>query len=531
MGSAAVSVALVLSACSASTPATPATEEWIATTPEAVGAVDSVTWNLLLEPASLDPANSNNYGENTVLSNLCDNLLRLNPDFTIESGLATLTPNEDHTVLTLDIDPAATFWDGTPVTGEDAAYSLTRNWQPPISSNWVGYFDSVSGIEATGERQVTVTLTTADVLFEQILATTAGAVYQKAQAEAAGDLFGTANAAPVCSGPYRFVDWKQGSELNIEKNPDYWGGDTALVEAATFTFLQGDATQTTALTGDAAQGMYNPPYTGLRQLSSHGQVFYGESLLTFFMSPTRKPGPLQDPRIRQALYMALDRSAVAEKAFGGAAVATQSLLPKAAYTGGVEPTLTAGTGGSADEIAQAKKLVEEAGSPTEPIVIAAFTGITESMNQSLEALVEAGKSIGLNIEFASITLGEYYGLFGGPTGWEAVNADGFGFQDYVPVADPLAQYSKWISPDGSENYGGFTDAALSAKIVAAKSEIDDAARATLETELDKELFAKLPALPIVNVANVLYLQKGLTGAPASFVNLYSPWLATLGASD
>ncbi|MEO7124433.1 MAG: ABC transporter substrate-binding protein, partial [Lacisediminihabitans sp.] len=319
-----LTVIALLAGCSTpSSSPTPGAGNWVTTTPAAKKAVDSVAWNLILEPASLDPALANNYAENTVLSNVCESLLKMEPNFKIDDGLASLRTNADHTVLTLDINPAAKFSDGAPVTGEDAAYSLTRNWQPVLTSNWSSYFSSVTGINATGKRQVTITLSHADLLFEKLLATAAGAVNEKAQVEAAGEKFGTASALPTCSGPYKITEWKQGSELTIQKNANYWKGDHALANKIVFTFLQGDATQTTAMTGNAVQGMYNPPFTALSRLASHGQVFNGKSLLTFYVAPTAKKGPLQDPRIRQALFLALDRSAVAKTAFGGAAVAAQ----------------------------------------------------------------------------------------------------------------------------------------------------------------------------------------------------------------
>ncbi|MEP6843104.1 MAG: ABC transporter substrate-binding protein [Pseudolysinimonas sp.] len=520
----------LLAGCSTPSPSpTARAGTWVTTTPAAKKAVDSVTWNLILEPASLDPALSNNYPENTVLSNVCESLLKMEPDFSINDGLASLTANGDHTVLTLDINPAATFSDGKPVTGEDAAYSLTRNWMPAVTSYWSSYFGAVTGITATGERQVTITLSHADLLFEELLATAAGAVYEKAQVEASGEKFGTASAPPTCSGPYKITEWKQGSELTIQKNDAYWKGDHALVSNIVFTFLQGDATQTTAMTGDAVQGMYNPPFTALDRLSSHGQVFDGKSLLTFYVTPTPKKGPLQDSRIRQALFLALDRSAVAKTAFGGAAVAAQSLLPSSAYDG-AKPTISESTGGSDTDLELARKLVRDAGSPKQKIVIAAFTGITESMNQTLQALVEAGTKIGLNIQFKSITEADYYALFSGPKGWRQSNADAFGLQDYLPVADPFGLYSRWGTVDNEENYGAFVDKKLSAQIATAGATADTTTRNHLLSSLDADLYKKMPWIPIVNVSNVLYMQTGLTGPPASFVDLFYPWAADLGAT-
>lgn len=528
--SALVAVSLALSGCASPRATTGSVEsKWVTTTTKASGPVDSVMWNLLLEPQSLDPANAMNYGENTVLGNLCESLLKQIPDFSIVAGLASLTANADRRVLTLDIDPAATFWDGSPVTGEDAAYSLTRMWRPKVTSAWIGYFSAVTAIEATGQRQVTITLAHADLLLEKILATTAGSVLKKSAAEAVGDRIGTADAPPVCSGPYRFGEWKQGSQLSIERNDSYWRGTKPLVREVVFTFLQGDATQTTALTGNAVQGMYNAPFTGLTQLAKGGQVVYGDSPLTFYVTPTRKAGPLQDARIRRALFLALDRSAVAKTAFAGAAVPARSLLSPSTY-GTVTEAKSAGTGGSDEELAQARALVKEAGSPSDKIIIAAFTGITQSMNQTLQAMVEAGQKIGLNIEFSSITLAQYYGLFGDPNGWQGINADAFGLQDFVPVADPLALYTRWMTPDNGENYGGFANPELTAQIAAAAAQPDAAARTGELSALDAKLSEQMPWIPVVNVANVLYMGKSLTGPPASFVNFFTPWAAELGAT-
>ncbi|MEO7123729.1 MAG: hypothetical protein ABI400_11555, partial [Lacisediminihabitans sp.] len=207
----------------------------------------------------------------------------------------------------------------------------------------------------------------------------------------------------------------------------------------------------------------------------------------------------------------------------------QSLLPRSAYEG-VKPTISASTGGSEEDLKLARKLVRAAGSPKEKIVIAAFTGITQSMNQTLQALVEAGTKIGLNIEFKSITEADFYALYSGPDGWKQSNADAFGTQDYIPVADPFALYSRWGTVDNEENYGGFVDKTLSEQIATAGLTADTTTRDHLLSLLDAALYKKMPWIPIVNVSNVLYMQKGLTGPPASFVDLFYPWAADLGAT-
>lgn len=501
---------------------------WVTTTPAANGQLASVRWNLLLEPGPLDPAVADNYGENTVLANLCESLMSQRPDFSVGPGLGTLKANADRTQLVYSIDPKARFWDGKPVTATDAAYSLMRAWKPANGQPaWTTYFDAVRTIKATGPEQVTVTLKHPDLLFEEIMSTGAGEVVERAATEASGGKIGSPNTPPMCSGPYKFVHWRPGADLTIERNENYWRGVTAKTKQITFTFLQGDAATTNALVAGAVQGMYNPPWSALQQLPQYGKLYDGRSLLTFYLIPTAKKGPLQDPRIRKALFLATDRAGVARVAFNRGAAPARTLLPRDSY-GAVKPTASTGTGGSAAELKQAKALVAQAGSPKQPIILAGTPAISDSLVQSLQALAEAGQRIGLDVQYKSVTLDQFYGFFGGGNAWKAVNADGFGSQWNAPVADPMSMYTLWSDPKGFLNYGQFADSTATGLVQKAAGEADAATRAATLAQVDARLAGELPWIPVVDVANVLFLGKGITGAPASQTNWFSPWATGLG---
>ena len=501
---------------------------WISTTPAATRDVASVNWNLLLEPQSLDPAQSNNY-TNEVVANLCEGLQTLQPDFSVTTGLATFHA-AGGTRLVYDINPRARFWDGKPVTAQDAVFSLKRVIDGPGQAWWdPAYFSAVKSVTATGRLQVTVTLRRPDALFNELMATSAGAVQEAAFVNAHHGTVGTPKTGIMCSGPYRYVSWTSGEQIVIARNDSYWRGVTAKVKKLTFSFLQGDATESTALLGNAIQGMYNAPYTILKRLAQHGHLYYGKSLLEFLVTPTTKPGPLQNPLIRHALFMALNRAAVASSAFGGAAVAARTMLPPDAYAG-VRSSASAGTGGSAAELAQARKLVRQAGSPKQQIILAMDPGITDSATATMEALAQAGHSIGLTTVFKSVTLGQYYGLFQGGNGWKPVNADGFAEQSYPPVADSLSEYQTLTSTKDPSNIGRWSDPAFNRLVAQASAEQNAGKRAALLARIDAIAYQQMPFIPIVDVSNTLYMGPGLTGAPAAFTDFFSPWAATLGAS-
>lgn len=503
-------------------------DSWVSSTPAGAEAVDNINWNIILEPTILDSAQVASEGEGTPMALMCESLLKIDGDYTISDGLASVETNEDRTKLVYTINDKATFWDGSPVTGEDAAYSLTRLWKPTDRPVFAEFFTSVTSIEATGEREVTVTLDHADILLERLLATVPGQVGKKAFIEEHGDTYGAAGVGPMCSGAFKYDSWAAGSELKLVRNDDYWGDEKPLVAAITFTFLQGDATQANALTGGAIDGMYQPPYSALEQLRKTGQVVMGKSLTQFVIYPTRKPGPLQDPRIRRALYLALNRQAVADTAFAGAAKPAHSILSQYAYQD-IDPAKSEGAGGSSADLEEAKRLVEEAGSPKETINFVAATEITESMNQTLMAMAEAGKEIGLNTEFKPVTLGQFYSLFREPDeGWKDTDADAFGSIPSPYVPDPMAAFKEFASPDLPGNYSGYENAEASELIESAMRESDVAKRNELIAEIDKVLFEELPWIPIVEVAQTTYLKNDITGVVPTSAYQAMDWALLLG---
>ncbi|NKX50606.1 ABC transporter substrate-binding protein, partial [Arthrobacter deserti] len=163
------------------------------TTTEAAGPLESATWNLPFgEPASLDPVKAFNYPENTVVANLCEGLMVMQPDYTITPNLAESVENVDGRSWIYTLRSGVTFWDGSPMTAEDVAFSPNRHLDPDEGSYWAS--DAVSGnidsIEVTGENEVTVSLKKADVTFNSYMATPIGVVVSEKHRAAAGESYG-----------------------------------------------------------------------------------------------------------------------------------------------------------------------------------------------------------------------------------------------------------------------------------------------------------------------------------------------------
>src|SRR3990170_7203432 len=126
----ALGTVLVGAACSATTSsAQPASTPGAGASQSAGGGneIDTLTWAGKNSIGSLDPALSYDSGTNNYATYAeCEALLRFDENTQLQPLLATAYTQVDDTTFTIDLNPAAKFWDGNPVTPDDVIYSLTR---------------------------------------------------------------------------------------------------------------------------------------------------------------------------------------------------------------------------------------------------------------------------------------------------------------------------------------------------------------------------------------------------------------------
>jgi peptide/nickel transport system substrate-binding protein len=504
----------------------------VTTTAAAKGDLDGFTWNLPAgEPFSVDPIKSFNYSENTIVANMCDSLLRLTPGFAIKPGLATSYSHPSPTTWVYQLRKGVRFWDGRPLTAEDAAYSLQRNMDPKAGSFWGYYFRNVKRIAATGPLQVTVTLTRPDHLFHEMLATAAGAVSEKRFTQAAGKDYGTPQKGVMCTGPFKFANWSSGESIRLVRNDAYW--DPALKahsSSVDFKFITDESTAVGALVSGELDGeyFYLPP-AGLDRLqqSTTGHLSLGKSTAFFTLIPTATKGPFADPKVRQALLDATDRSAIAKTVLQGTAEPARVLSgPDTwSYAANVFKAGYDHVPAPAVNLTQAKQLLGQAGHPKGKIVLAA-QGSSAVHEQIASVLQAAGREIGLDIQIKTIPVEQFGGFYADPK--LRASVDGFLSTWYGNVADPLDTYV-FLSPSGESAYNGYRSTAANDAVRSALAASGDAQRADHTVAAQATMTKDAVWLPLEYLSNILYMSDRVTGAPASIAYLYFPWAAQVGA--
>lgn len=527
--------ALALSACApaASTP-DPTSTEWelSETTPAPTGDIDSFTWSIYAEPFSLDYAYAFDYADNQVLANVCESLLRLNPDYSLSPGLAESATQTAPNTWVYTIREGVTFHDGTPLTAADVVASMRRHLDPAVGSFWYSVYQNVTSIEQTGDRDVTVTLSVPGSQFNLAMGGAAGVVESAATLAAAGADYGNSSGGVNCTGPFSLEAWKSGESITLARYDDYW--DPELKPHAgevEFVFQTDPTARVNALASGEVDGTWMVPSAAYGQLSDSdaGDVLFGLTTAVASLIVSNLEGPLGDVRVRQALLMALDREGIVQAAAGGVGEVTDVLTTESVWVG-ADPAAVETAFEDVDhytyDVEAAKALVEEAGVAGEEIVIvtAPISGEFAVISQATAA---AAESIGLTARIESVTPGAYTTLFSDPTAREGV--DLFFTNWYLSSPDPLEMYSVLRTGEFS-NYGGWSDPGYDAVVNEAMAIDDPAERSVKTAEAQQIANAQVPWLPLYTAPMSLFLGDRITGVAPSIAFMYYPWAATIGAS-
>ncbi|TAK29882.1 MAG: ABC transporter substrate-binding protein [Myxococcaceae bacterium] len=511
--------------------------ELVQLTPEATGEIDRVTWNSTYgELASLDPAKAFNYSENTIVSNLCEPLFQMQPDFSVQPNLATGAETEDGLTWTIGIRDDVTFWDGSPMTMDDVVYSLKRHNDPAEGSYWTGGVTAnIVDVEQTGDWEVTVTLQTPDQLLPSSLSTVLGVVVQEEQRKAAGENYGNPDTGVMCTGPLQFTagDWKQGQSITLTRYDGYWNAERAAkAKEVEIGFVVDPTAIANGLSTGEIQGSYDVPLPALGQLSSStsGSLYYGEGMQIMAIISTGN-GLFGDPAVRRALTRATDRQAIADTVYEGTGTPSRSVVPQAPWDAisGVDELRDEQLPDLSYDIEEAKAELEHADVDlTQPIKIA-YPSERSFYADILNEMANGAKELGITLEPTGVPSAQFGSFFSDPAAREGF--DGFVTTNYLSAPEPLLHLVSVAKTGSDQNYAGFSDPEIDAALDAALAESDPQRRAELTVEAEALVMEQQPWVPINDLAVRLYMDGSVTGAPASFVYLYYPWAADLGSAE
>src|SRR3989475_2357061 len=277
--------------------------------------------------AKFDPHFSTASNEIRWSFNVFDNLTSRHPDGKLHPGLATEWKLQGQTTWAFKLRQGVKYHNGDPFTSADAKYSIERTYEPGAKTMVATVFTTIDRIEAPDAGTLLIHTKKPDPLLPARLAFYGGQIVPKKYLESVGnDGF---NAKPVGTGPLRFLSWVKDDKLTVEANPEYWGGkpdfDKLIVRAIPETapriasLLKGETDMITQLPPDQAGRV-----SGNAPTRVAGALYAG----LYVLCVNSKRPPLDNPLVKQALSLAIDRELIVKELWKGRGVVPSGPIAK-----------------------------------------------------------------------------------------------------------------------------------------------------------------------------------------------------------
>jgi peptide/nickel transport system substrate-binding protein len=289
-----------------------------------------------LQPSSLDIATEYEAAAMAVNRVVYERLVRYKGDTTeIEPELATSwAQSADGKEWTFQLRKDVKFQDGTPFNAAAVKSSYERVLKINQGPAWM--FAKIDKIEATDDYTVKFTLKEPFSSFLAVMANIwgTGIVSPKViqDNEKDGDLAKDyMQNHMVGTGPYKFVEWVHGDHITLERNTDYWGGwaDTSTtgkpIDRVTIKFITEPATQRLQLEKGDLDVAMNISVDDLDAVSKEAGMVLVEkpSLMGTYIRFNTTKAPLDNPKVREAIRLALDYDGVIKQVMRGHAIQMQ----------------------------------------------------------------------------------------------------------------------------------------------------------------------------------------------------------------
>ena len=448
----------------------------------------------------LDPHMSSHVFEITVTLNLFDNLTSRHHDGKLYPGLATEWKLLNPTTWQFKLRPGVKFHTGDPLTSADVKFSIERSYDPNTKGSMVRtVLTSIDRVETPNDLTVNFITKKPDALLPARLAFYGGQIMPRKYFQAVGD--DGFNLKPIGSGPVRLVERVKDDRLVLEAYPAYWQGK---INAQRVIFrpipeltpriaalLKGEVDIMTKLPPDDVDRVAKHPTTKVEGALYSGQ--YG-------ISVNSKRPPLDNPKVKQALSLGIDREAILKELWRGQGIVCNGPIAKgdAHYDPNLPPLKT--------DPDLARQRLKEAGYKGEEIVFESTVGLLSNDKTMAEAVVSMWKDLGINCRIETMESSvraqhnrekSFKGLW-----WVDPTST---------LGDPDGMMWRLLSPGGILDY--WRHARFDELGDGARYSVDEKFRGQAYSEMTKIFLDHLPWIPLLQPIESYGLQKYVDWKP------------------
>lgn len=453
-------------------------------------------------PPTLDPAHSQDSTSAQYIVEIYSGLVTAGPDLELAPDIAEdYDVSEDGRVYTFYLRRNVVFHDGTPVTADDVKFSLERSCKPetgsPIAATYLGDIvgaqdmlagraNELAGVRVIDDYTLEIEIDAPRPSFLAKLTHPVAFVVDQRSLDSE-DIYQRFNG----TGPFVLSEVVPGNRIVLEANRNYYRDPRPALDRVVYLLSGGEPVTMyeneeldATLVGTANLPRITDPASGIST-----QLTVSEQLATFYMGLNCQTPPFDDPDVRRAFAMALDRQRIVDILYQGTVPAAKTIvppqMPEYDNEGLSAPDL---------DVEAARRLLAESsyGSDLPPVTlhVASNAPQTDAVGEAIALILEENLGVTVEIEQSDW-----------PTFLDGLDSDAHPYQMYIlgwiaDYADPENFLSVLFSESSSDNHSHYSNPEVERLLGEAGLEMDQEARNQLYAQVEEIILSEVPVIPL-----------------------------------
>ncbi|MBV8165838.1 MAG: peptide ABC transporter substrate-binding protein [Alphaproteobacteria bacterium] len=408
----------------------------------------------------------------------------------LEPELATSWAwSTDNKTLTFKLREGVKWHDGKPFSAKDVKCTIDllqgKGQQKFRKNPRQSWYENVAEVKVNGDFEAAFVLKRPHPSLLALLASGYSPIYPCHVSPA------QMRTAPVGTGPFKFVEFKQNESIRLTRNPDYWRKDRPYLDGLEYTIIPNRSTAILAFVAGKFDMTFPSEVTIPLVKDVTSQAPQAVCKVTSINVNTnlivnRDSPPFDNADVRLAMAKALDRKSFSAILSEGKNDIGGTLLPQPEGAWGMPPemlkTLPGYSGDVAAERAEARKLMEKAGyGPNKHLAVKVSTRNIPVYRDPAVILIDQLKDIYIDGELEVVETGNWFSKVARKDYAIGLNLTG------NSVDDPDQAFYENYACGSERNYTNYCNKDLQALFDQQSAETDHEKRKKLAWEIDKKL--------------------------------------------